>query len=294
MAIRSGIGGKIFDIANTLLMIALSAAFVIPFIHILFASISDPVRILRTVGLVLWPKGFTLKGYLYAFNNRGIYRGFLNTLLYVAAGTSLNVLCTAAMAYILSRKNVLFKPVMMFLLVFTMFFSGGLIPFYLQVRNLGLYNSRLAVIIPGLVSVMNMIIMRTAFMELPESLVESAKMDGAGHLRILFRIVLPLSKAVVSVIALFYAVSHWNAWFNASIFLRERNKYPLQLILREILVIDDVTAKNDSLMEALEMDFYRPLVKYATIIIATAPILFVYPFIQKHFTKGVMIGSVKG
>jgi putative aldouronate transport system permease protein len=294
MPFRRSAVGILFDSFNIVLMMLLSAAFVIPFIHVVFASVSDPVQVLQTVGIMLWPRGFTLKGYLYAFSNRGIYRGFLNTLFYVAAGTTLNVFFTATMAYILSRRGVFWKPVMMFLLVFTMFFSGGLIPFYLQVRHLGLYNSRLAMIVPGLVSVMNMIIMRTSFMDLPESLIDSAKIDGAGHVTILLRIVVPLSKAVLSVIALFYAVGHWNAWFNASIFLQDRIKYPLQLILREILIIDDLSARNDSLMEAMEMDFYRPLVKYATIVIATVPVFCVYPFIQKYFAKGVMIGSLKG
>lgn len=294
MAQRRSLGERVFDVSNLVLMLVLCGVFAVPFLHVLFASVSSPIEIMKTVGIILWPRGLTLKGYVYAFSNRGIYQGFLNTLLYVTVGTTLNVGCTSVAAYVLSRKNVYWKPLLMFLVVFTMFFSGGLIPLYLQVRRLGLYDSRLAVMIPGLVSVMNMIILRTAFLELPESLTESAKIDGAGHFTILFRVVLPLSKAVLSVIALYYAVGHWNAWFNASIFLRGRSKFPLQLILREILIVDDVTAKNESLMEASEMDFYKPLVKYAVIVIATVPILFVYPFIQKHFTKGVMIGSIKG
>ena len=183
---------------------------------------------------------------------------------------------------------------MMFLLIFAMFFSGGLIPFYLQVRNLGLYDNRLVMILPGMVSVWNLIIMRTSFLGLPESLTESAKIDGAGHFTILFRIILPLSKALLSVIGLFYAVGHWNAWFNASIFLRDRQKFPLQLILREILILDDPSVRSVETVEVGKMDIYRSLVKYAAVIIATLPILLIYPFIQKNFTKGIMIGSIKG
>lgn len=294
MGMKKSFGEHVFDAANVLFLCAASFLFVVPFAHILFSSVSDPIRLLRTPGLILWPHGFTLKGYLFALSNRNIYTGYMNTLLYVVAGTFLNLLFTSVMAYVLSRKGVLLNNVMMFLLVFTMFFSGGLVPFYLVVRGIGLYDSRLSMVIPGLVSVMNMIIMRTSFQGIPESLAESAKMDGAGHPTILFRIILPLSKALLSVIGLYYAVGHWNAWFNGSIFLRDRNKFPLQLILREILVIDDVTAKSDILLDGSEMDFYRPLVKFATTMIATLPILFIYPFIQKNFTKGVMIGSIKG
>jgi putative aldouronate transport system permease protein len=294
MGMRRSLGEHVFDAINILFLCAASFLFIVPFAHILFSSVSDPLKLLRTPGLILWPHGFTLKGYLFALSNRNIYTGYLNTLLYVTVGTFLNLLFTSVMAYVLSRKGVLLNNLMMFLLVFTMFFSGGLVPFYLVVRGIGMYDSRLAMLIPGLVSVMNMIIMRTSFNEIPESLAESAKMDGAGHFTILFQVILPLSKALLSVIGLYYAVSHWNAWFNGSIFLRDRNKFPLQLILREILVIDDVTAKSDILLDGSEMDFYRPLVKFATTMIATLPILFIYPFIQKNFTKGVMIGSIKG
>jgi len=291
---KRSLGERAFDAFNVLFLCGLSFLFIVPFAHILFSSVSDPMRLMKTPGLILWPHGFTLKGYLFALSNRNIYTGYMNTLVYVTAGTALNLLFTSMMAYVLSRKGVLLNNAMMFLLVFTMFFSGGLVPFYLVVRGIGLYDSRLAMIIPGLVSVMNMIIMRTSFQGIPESLAESAKMDGAGNWTILFRIILPVSKALLSVIGLFYAVGHWNAWFNGSIFLRDRNKFPLQLILREILVIDDVTAKSDILLDGSEMDFYRPLVKFATTMIATLPILFIYPFIQKNFTQGVMIGSIKG
>jgi len=198
--------------------------------------------------------------------------------------------------YVLSRRNLLWGNVIMFFITFTMFFSGGLIPFYIVVTKLGLYNSRWAVILPSAVSVFNLIIMRTSFQEIPENIEESALIEGAGHLTILTRIMVPLSKATIAVIALFYAVSIWNSWFNASIFLKDRNKYPLQLVLKEILVMNDtsqvVTSSSDT--TALNTDIYKPLVKYCTIVVSLLPVLCFYPFSQKYFIKGVMIGAIKG
>jgi putative aldouronate transport system permease protein len=284
----------LFDYFNMLLMLLFTLSFVIPFLHLIFASVSDPAYLSRTTGLILWPRGFTLKGYELSFSNRSIISGYLNTFFYLGLGTVLNMVCTMMAAYTLSRKKVMFNNAIMFVLVFTMFFNGGLIPFYLQVRNVGLYNNRMVMILPELISVMNVIIVRTAFAGIDENLYESAKIDGAGHFTILFKIIMPVSKATIAVITLFYAVHHWNAWFNASIFLQDRSKFPLQLIMREILILNEDNAKSESLIEAAANDKYRPLVKYAVIIISTVPILVVYPFIQKYFTKGVMIGSIKG
>ncbi len=283
-----------FDYLNTIIMSVFTLIFVIPFIHLIFSSVSDPVYLSRTPGLILWPHGFTLKGYVLSFSNRSIISGYLNTFFYLSLGTLLNMLCTMMAAYTFSRKKLMFGNALMFMLVFTMYFSGGLIPFYLQVRNVGLYNNRMVMILPELVNILNIIIMRTAFAGIDENLYESAKIDGAGHFTILFKIITPVSKATIAVISLFYAVHHWNAWFNASIFLQDRSKYPLQLIMREILILNQDNAKSESLIEAAAMDKYRPLVKYSVIIISTAPILVIYPFIQKYFTKGVMIGSIKG
>jgi len=206
-------------------------------------------------------------------------------------GTALNLTLTTFAAYALSRKAFLLKKAIMMGIVFTMFFSGGLIPSYLIVKGLGLYNSRFALILPGAMSAWNMIIMRTSFMGLPDSLEESAKIDGAHDFTILFRIVLPLSKAVVAVMILFYAVGHWNAWFNAMIYLKDRGKYPLQLILREILVMNstEVMLSGDNFGSSMDI-----IIRYASIIVASVPILCVYPFLQKYFVKGVMIGAVKG
>ena len=198
---------------------------------------------------MLKPLGFSLEAYKLVFENPMILTGYRNTLFYVTVGTSINLLMTSLSAYVLSRKNVMFKNAMM-MVVFTMFFSGGLIPFYLTVRELGLSDSMWAVILPTAMSTYNMIVMRTAFTAIPDSLEESARIDGANDFTILFRIILPLSLPVVAVMILFYAVGHWNAWFNAMIFLRTRDKYPLQIVLREILIAsstDDMTTNVGSL-----------------------------------------------
>ena len=201
---------RIFDYVNIALLGILSLVFVVPFIHLLAASFSEPSQIIKTTGIMLWPKGFTLKGYELAFSNRSILTGYGNTMFYLSLGTIINMLSTILVAYTLSRRRVMFNNTIMFMLVFTMMFSGGLIPFYLQVRSLGLYNKRMVMILPELVNVTNIIIVRTAFKSIDENLYESAKIDGAGHFTILFKIIVPVSKATLSAISLFYAVHHWE------------------------------------------------------------------------------------
>jgi putative aldouronate transport system permease protein len=263
-----------------------------PFLYVLFASISDPVRMGQHLGLLLYPLGLTLASYKRVIQNPMILGGYLNTLLYMSTGTVLNLFLTSLGAYVLSRKRLLLRNAIMFFIVVTMFFSGGLIPFYLVVRGLGLTDKLWALILPTAISSYNLIVMRTAFAQVPDSMEESTRMDGANDFRILFQIYIPLCMAVVAVMILFYSVGHWNAWFNAMIFMRKREKYPLQLILREILV----ASTTESMMtEASAMD-REPIgetIKYATIIVATLPILFVYPFLQRYFIKGVMIGALK-
>jgi len=292
---KKNIGNRIFDSINTIFMIVFSLMFLIPFLHIVFASISEPSLLAQNRGIILWPKGITFKGYELVFKNPNILAGFINSLIYVVVGTFLNILFTAIIAYVLSRRNVLWKPVMVFLIIFTMIFIRALIPFYLLVRSLGLRDTRWALILPDLVIVWNFIIMRTAFSQTPYELEEAAKIDGANHLTIFFRIIIPISKAVIAVNVLFYAVFHWNSWFNAMIFLNTRKLFPLSLILREILILNDTNSMANSENVAYEnVNFYKILVQYATIVVATIPILLIYPLIQKHFAKGVMIGSVKG
>lgn len=292
---KKSIGEKIFSFFNTMVMIGLILICAYPLIYVFSASFSEPVKLAQHEGLLLKPLGFTLKGYEMVLDDPRISTGYANTLFYVIVGTVINLIMTSLGAYALSRKNLYFGGVIMFVVVFTMFFSGGLIPSYLLVQKLGLINSRWALIVPGAVSTYNMIVMRTSFMAIPDSLIESAKIDGANDLTILFRIVIPLSKAVLAVMVLFYGVSHWNAWFSAMVYLRNRSLYPLQLILREILLMnasDNMTA--DSGIGQGDLSAYKILIQYTTIVVATVPILFLYPFIQKYFTKGVMIGAVKG
>lgn len=220
-----------------------------------------------------------------------IFLSYQNTVIYVVLGTVINIFMTTLGAYGLSRKNVLLSNAIMFFIVFTMFFSGGLIPMYLLMQNLSLINTRWAMWLPGMIGTTNLIIMRTSFKAIPSSLEESARIDGANDFVILYRVIVPLSKPVIAVMLLYYGVGHWNSWFNAMIYLQDRNLYPLQLILREILI--------DSTTDVIELggDDSEPIaqtIKYATIMVATVPILCVYPFLQKYFVKGVMIGAIKG
>lgn len=266
-----------------------------PLLYVLFASLSDPTELAQNKGFLLMPKGLTFKGYWMVLKNPNISTGYINTTIYVVAGTCINLILTSLGAYVLSRKNLYWRNRIMLFIVFTMFFHGGLIPRYLIVKDCGLLDTRWAMLIPNAILTWNLIVMRTSFMGIPDSLEESAKMDGANDFTVLFLIILPLSKAVLAVMILFYGVGHWNQWFDAMLFLRKRNLYPLQLFLREILLsnqTDDMMA--NAAVEQTETDLYRTLIQYTTIIVATVPILFLYPFVQKHFTKGVMVGALKG
>lgn len=286
------LGKRLFDSCNTGFLVLLCMGTVFPFLYVLFASLSDPTELFRMRGLILYPQGFSLEAYRLVFANPMISIGYANTLFYVAFGTALNLLLTSFGAYALSRRSIMLKNPIMMLIVFTMFFSGGLIPNYLLVSELGLLDTRWALIVPGAISTYNLIIMRTSFQGIPASLEESAKIDGANDFTILFRIILPLSLPIVSVMILFYGVSHWNAWFHALIYLRNRDLYPLQLVLREILITnstDGMTMGASDINKALVAE----AIKYAAIIVATVPVLFLYPFLQKYFVKGVMIGAVK-
>ena len=296
MKYRRTVGGTVFTAANYLIMILFAVICLLPIWHTVCSSFSMPYDLGRHSGLVIWPVGgFTTEGYSLVLDNKGLWTGYLNTLINVTLGTSLGVLLTFAAAYVLSRKNLLFGTFLTFLIMFTMWFDGGLIPRYMVVRKLGMLDTRSALILPTAMSTFNFIIMRTALSEVPDGLVESATIDGAGHLTIMFRIVMPVTKATIAVIALYYAVGIWNSWFNANIYLtKARHLRPLQLVLRDILINADTNSINVPSDAASAADLYRPLVQYTTIVIATAPILAVYPFIQKYFVTGVMLGSIKG
>lgn len=294
-AIRISKGERIFDVFNFLFMIFLMVVMFYPMWHVLCASFSDAKLLSSHSGLLLWPDGYSVMAYKRMAQNPMILKGYGNTLFILVFGLSLNLIMTCLGAYILSRKNLMLNKFFTMMIVFTMYFSGGLIPTYLNIIELGMENTLWSVIIPSAISTYNMIVMRTGFASIPDSLEESAKIDGASSLRILWQIILPLSKATVAVVCLYYAVSHWNAWFNAMIFLTDREKFPLQLILREILIDNDTASMMSGMNVGVgDASFVGETIKYAVIIVSVIPILCVYPFIQRYFTKGVMIGAVKG
>lgn len=293
MTMRKSFAEHLFDIANTLFMIFMVVITLYPFLYVAVASLSDSNKLVSHAGILLAPVGFTLDAYHAVLKNPNILTGYGNTILIVVVGTALNIFFTSIGAYVLSRKQVMWNTQILLMIVFTMFFSGGLIPMYLLVyKTLHLGNTLLALIIPGLISTWNLIVMRTSFAAIPESLIESAKIDGATDFGVLFRVVLPLSMPVISVMILFYGVGHWNSWFGAMIYLRERELYPLQLILREILVLNSTDAMMTNAGDADRFSIGESI-KYATIMVATVPILLVYPFLQKYFAHGVMVGAIK-
>ncbi len=290
---REGPGERLFGIGNVAFLTVLMIVMIYPLLFVLFASLSNANELTQHRGLLFAPIDFTLEAYRRVLQNPLILSGYRNTLFIVIVGTSLNVFMTALGAYALSRRNVLFKNPIMFFIVFTMFFSGGLIPSYLLVgQTLHMQDTLWALIIPGAMSTLNLIIMRTAFNAVPVSLEEAARMDGANDWTILFRIVIPLSWPVVAVMILFYGVGHWNAFFSALVYLRDRDLYPLQLVLREILISSNVQNMTTDVASG-DVLAIGETIKYATIIVATAPILFVYPYLQRYFVKGVTIGAIK-
>lgn len=289
---------QIFSDMIIYLILALFAfACLAPVIHVICASFSDPFKLDKNMGLLLKPLGFTFKGYQLLFTMPSIKSGYTNTIIIVVAGTIINMVMSCMCAFVLSQKNWGFGRALMIMVVITMFFNGGLIPSYFVVRDLNLLDNRLALMIPVAINVWNVIILRTSFMSLPESLLESARIDGANDFTTLFRIVLPLSQSVLAVIALFYAIAHWNSWFDAMIYIRSREKYPLQVVLREMLIVESTTVSVGEYSKSInpgDLNVYKKLIKYTAIVISTVPVLCFYPFIQKYFVKGIMIGSLKG
>lgn len=290
---KKSFGEQLFCIANTFFMVFVIVITLYPFLFVIFASLSDAREFVSHNGPLLFPLKPTLVAYKRVFQNILILTSYRNTIFIVVAGVSLNILMTSLGAYFLSRKNVLWKNAIMIMIIITMYFNGGLIPNYLNIKSLGLYNSFSALILPVAVSTFNLIIMRTAFASIPYSLEESALLDGARHINILFRIVLPLSMPTVSVLILYYGIGHWNSWFSAMIYIKDRSKLPLQMILREILILNETSSMQggDTIGE---LAFMQHTIKHATIVVATLPFLMIYPFLQKYFIKGVMIGALKG
>lgn len=287
---KKSMGDRIFIVIVYVLMGILALICLYPMWHVVMASFSDPIKLMGHSGVILKPLGHSLEGYKVVLQNPNIPVSYRNTIFYVLAGTAINMVMTTLGAYALSRKGYMFKRTLTLLIVFTMYFNAGLVPNFLLVKGLGMYDSVWALLLPGAISTWNMIVMKTSFQSVPVSLEESARLDGANDFIILGKIFLPLSKATVAVMILFYAVAHWSSWFNAMIYLNDRSKYPLQLIMREILISNSTSG---NMMADTDAMFLQEVVKYATIVVSTVPILFIYPFAQKYFMAGVMMGSVK-
>ncbi len=293
MKIKMSIPERIFHIINHIFMFLMILITLYPFMYVVFASLSDSNMLMRHGGFLLAPTGFSTAAYKGVFENPLILTGYINAILYVVLGLVISMVITILGAYVLSRNRIVLRTFMWKAIVFTMYFSGGIIPYYILVKGIGLYNNIWAAVLPMVFTPMNLIILRSSLEALPVSLEEAAEIDGAGDIIKLVRIIIPLSMPTISVILLFYAVAMWNTWFIPSILLKDRELYPLQLVLREILIsksaddmmIDTGIGERAALFESI---------KYATIVVSTIPILCVYPFLQKYFVKGVMIGGVKG
>ena len=287
-------GYRVFTATNTLFMILLVVVTAYPLYFVLIASFSDPAELSLHPGILLLPlKPYTLSAYKMVLDNPLITSGFKNTLFILTVGVAVNLLLTVMAAYVLSLKDLMLKNPVTFFIIFTMYFSGGMIPSYLNIRDLGLIDSLWSLIIPGAISTTNLIIMKTAFQGIPDSLTESARLDGASHVKILTRIMVPLSVPTIAVMVLYYGVGHWNSWFSASIYLQDNRKFPLQLVMRNILNATQVSSMLGG-ADTDEMARLVELIKYALIVVSTFPILALYPFLQKYFVKGVMIGAIKG
>lgn len=294
MKYKRSAGDRIFDACNVVLLVFLMLITLYPLWHVLMTSLASPEAITKYGSMLIWPEGFNLDSYRYVLTNPMIGIGYRNTLLLVTVGTLLSMLLTCVGAYCLASKWVMGHTAMVLLVTIPMFFGGGLIPSYLLVRQLGLYNSFWALILPGVVSSWNMIMMRTYFQGIPESLAESTRIDGANDIQILFLIILPCAVPIIAVMTLFYAVGYWNAWFGASIYLKDRSKFPLQLVMRGILISGRQKDFDTGYMTGANKTQIFKGLKYATVVVSTVPILCVYPFLQKYFVKGIMVGSIKG
>ena len=284
-------GENIFNVCNITIMTLFMLICLYPFWYVICASFSRASLLMGDSRALLLPLGWSTAAYERVFNTATIWRGYGNTIIYVGVGTFINIIMTLLAAYFLSRKELPGKTVLTIFIMFTMYFSGGMIPGFLNMQDLHLYDTRWALLLGGAVSTYNLIIMRTAMSSIDGALTESAMLDGAGHVTILFRILVPLCKATIAVLVLYYGVGHWNAWFNAMLYLEDKTKYPLQMVLRQILILADLSDAGVGFEDAEQLS---ETIKYATIIVATVPILALYPFLQKYFTKGVMVGAVKG
>ena len=294
MKIRLSLSQLLFTLFNTAFMVLLCVICIVPLWHVIMASISEPALVDLAPGFILRPLGkASTKAFSLIMQYKGIWTGYRNTIFYVVAQCIITSLLSVIAGYILSRKRFRYRGVLMGMITFTMLFNGGMIPTYMVVKNLGFLDHYSALLIPGALQVFFIIIMRTAIAGIPDSLEESARIDGAGELTIMWKVILPLCKATFAVIILFVAVGKWNEWFSALLYLpTAKDKYPLQMFLREILIQSTTVSNAADAMEGAAL--YKTLAKYASIVVTTLPILCIYPFVQKYFVSGVMVGSVKG
>lgn len=288
-------GDKLFDFGVYFILTLVLIIILYPLYFVVIASFSDPLSVMAGE-VTFWPVNFNTESYRLVFKNSQVLTGYRNTILYTVAGTVVNLIMSIAAAYPMAQRNLKGKGLFIGMMVFTMFFAGGMIPSYINLNNLGMIDTFWVMIIPNAISVYNVMIMRTFFStSIPYELQEAAFVDGASHMRILRSIVLPLSKPILAVMVLFYAVSHWNSYFNALLYLSDQNRYPLQLVLRAILIQSQASEES---FAGIGNTYSRMLLsetmKYALIIVSSVPVLILYPFLQKYFVHGVMIGSVKG
>lgn len=284
---------RIFEWVNLVLLTLLMFTMLYPFLYTFSISLSTTAEAMRK-GLHLYPREVSLTSYSMVFKNEDILISYGNTLLRTVVGTSATIFISAMFAYPLSKKYMPNRRIYAFLLLFTMLFSGGIIPTYLLIKNLGLLNNRLVYILPSIISAYNVIVIRSFFESIPESLTESAKIDGANEFTIFLKIVLPLSKPVLATVGLWSAVAHWNAWFDSMLYMTDKSKQVLQTVLQRIITESNVTLIQQGIVNPDTTQFTPETMKSATIIVSILPILMVYPFIQRYFVKGIMLGSVKG
>ena len=295
MKVKDSRSDRIFNIINVFILMLVSLIVLYPLYFVVIASFSNPTSV-NLGDVVFVPKGITFDGYKKVFSNMQIWVGYRNTIFYTVFGTLINLALTVTAGFALSRKELPGRKYIIFFFVFTMFFSGGMIPSYFLVKKLHMLNTVWALLIPGALSVYNLTIARTFFENsIPNELYEAVLIDGGNYTIFFYKILLPLSKSVIAVLALYYAVSHWNSYFNAMMYIKDESLQPLQIVLRNILISSQLSLEmiQDNQQAMANVDNIE-LMKYSAIIISTIPVLMIYPFVQKHFVKGVMIGAVKG
>lgn len=287
-------GDIIFETVIGIILIAFGLIVLLPLLHIVFASVSEPNFVRTYNSIILWPRGFTLEGYRLVFKNSVVIRSIANTIKYVILGVALNMTVTIVAAYVLSFKEPMLNNVFMKIIIVTMFFSGGIIPLYQLLDDLMLLDTVVAVLLPGAMNSWNMIILRTAFRAVPSDLMDAAKLDGASYLKILLIIVVPVSVPTIAIIFMYYVSGHWNEWFSYMAFISDEQKYPLQLILRKILVVNDTSSIMPGDPDLITGMAAKALVQYCVAVISVVPMLLFFPFVQKYFMTGVLVGSLKG